>query len=380
MGEREQNLRVGAVVSVIVVLFMAAVLMLGSREGFFARTVEYELRFPTIVNLNEQAPVKLGGLEAGRVRSIRFSDDPVASYIMVTISVRSELANRIRRDTVATARSLSILSGEKYIELSLGRDTEALQPGAEIPVREGVNLEQIAGTGEMVAEQLATILNETVVLLQGINEGETLLGKLLSDEQFSQGLLQRFDDFTGRLELLLAQLESGDGLAGRLIHDGEYGEQVTRELQQTVSSLNRLMSRLEDGDGVAGALLADRPEGTELVDNLVSASRSLERTARQLESGQGLAPRLLHDEEYADRVLANLDSITVSLASILEKIDRGEGTLGLLIEDPSVYEGMRDVVAGVNDSSFLSWLIARKAKKGAEVRAEKAQAAGDDNG
>ncbi len=379
-GGMSANLRVGLVVSVIIVLFMASVLVLGSREGLFARTVEFELRFPTIVNLNEQAPVKLGGIEVGRVRSIRFPEDPASNYILVTVSVRSDLAHRIRRDTIAAARSLSLLSGEKYIELSLGRDPEALEPGDEILVREGVNLEEIAGAGEAVAEQLATILQETVVLLQGINEGETLLGKLLSDEQFSQGLLQRFGEFSTRLEELLGQLERGGGLAGRLIHDRALGEQMTTGLQQSVDRVNGLLERLEQGEGVAGALLADDPAGEEIVNNLLQTTRSLELTARKLESGSGLAPRLIHDEEYADRLLANLDSITISLASILEKLDRGEGSLGLLIEDPAVYEGMRDVVAGVNDSSFLSWLIARKAKKGAEVRAREAEAmaGGDD--
>lgn len=368
-GERAVEMRVGFVITLIVVLFMASVLILGSREGLFTKTVEFQLRFPSIVNLNQQAPVKLGGLEVGRVRSMRFPEDPLSRYILVTISVRSDRANRIRRDTVATARSLSMLSGEKYIELSLGRDPEVLLPGDEILVREGVNLEEIAGTGELVAEQLATILNETVILLRGINEGETLLGKVLSDEQFSEGLLQRFDVFATRLELLLDQLEEGGGLAGRLIHDRAYGEQLTSGLQQSVARFNELMERLESGEGLAGALLDNDPAGEEIVGNLLNASRSLEQTARRLENGDGLAPRLLNDGDYAGRLLDDLETISRSLASILEKIDLGQGSLGLMIEDPAVYEGLRDVVAGVNDSRFLSWLIARKARKGADIHA-----------
>jgi len=374
-GDSSVNIRVGVVVSAIIIIFMASVLLLGSREGLFAHTVDYELRFPTIVNLNEQAPVKLGGLEVGRVSSIRFPDDPISSYILVTISVRSEMAQRIRRDTVAAARSLSLLSGEKYIELSLGRDPEALPPGGEILVREGVNLAQIAGTGELVAEQLATILDQTVVLLHGINEGDTLLGKLLSDEEFSERLLDRFDTFASRLEGVLEEVESGGGVASRLIYDRRYGEELTDGLVRTVDRIDGLLAGLEAGEGVAGALLAEGPAGAEIVENLLAASRSLERSASRLEAGGGLAPRLLNDEPYAERLLANLDTIAVSLASILEKVDRGEGSLGMLIEDPSVYEGMRDVVAGVNDSRFLSWFIARKAKKGAEVRTEEAGAA-----
>lgn len=373
-GDSSVNLRVGLVVSSIVVIFMASVLLLGNREGLFVRTVDYELRFPTIVNLNEQAPVKLGGLEVGRVSSIRFPEDPVSSYILVTISVRSEIAQRIRRDTVAAARSLSLLSGEKYIELSLGRDPEVLPPGGEILVQEGVDLAQIAGTGELVAEQLATILDQTVVLLQGINEGDSLLGKLLSDEQFSERLLDRFDTFADRLERLLEALEGGGGLASRLIHDRAYGEELTTGLVRTVERLDGLLAGLENGEGVAGSLLAEGPAGEEIVQNLLAASRSLERSARQLETGEGLAPRLINDEAYAERLLGNLDTIAASLASILEKLDRGEGSLGLMIEDPAVYEGMRDVVAGVNDSRFLSWFIARKAKKGADLR-EEAEAA-----
>jgi hypothetical protein len=52
------------------------------------------------------------------------------------------------------------------------------------------------------------------------------------------------------------------------------------------------------------------------------------------------------------------------------KLDEGEGTAGKLINDPSVYEAVQDVIIGVEESRLLRWLIRNRQKKGIETRYE----------
>ena len=61
------------------------------------------------------------------------------------------------------------------------------------------------------------------------------------------------------------------------------------------------------------------------------------------------------------RLLENLEKISSGL-------ERGEGTLGQLLEDPSLYEAVNDVVVGVNESRLLRWLIRNRQKKGIHQR------------
>ena len=38
------------------------------------------------------------------------------------------------------------------------------------------------------------------------------------------------------------------------------------------------------------------------------------------------------------------------------------------MNDPMVYQGLRDVVTGIQESRLLRWMIGRYAKKGAQAR------------
>jgi hypothetical protein len=65
-----------------------------------------------------------------------------------------------------------------------------------------------------------------------------------------------------------------------------------------------------------------------------------------------------------------------NLREITDKINRGEGTVGALINSRTVYDGMEEIVAGVNDSGFARWLMRRYQKKG--IKAEEKQAAAEE--
>ena len=83
-----------------------------------------------------------------------------------------------------------------------------------------------------------------------------------------------------------------------------------------------------------------------------------------------MAGRLLKDDESARILIQNLEKTTRHLESITSKMDRGEGTVGALINDPEVYQGLRDVVAGINKSRVGKGVIHHYQKKGIEERDE----------
>ena len=64
----------------------------------------------------------------------------------------------------------------------------------------------------------------------------------------------------------------------------------------------------------------------------------------------------------------DLHRISSSLSSILGKIDRGEGTLGGLVNDPSVYQSLQDIVAGLQKSRTGKMLMRHYGKKGAKEK------------
>ena len=49
-------------------------------------------------------------------------------------------------------------------------------------------------------------------------------------------------------------------------------------------------------------------------------------------------------------------------------MNRGEGTAGKLINDPSVYESVNDILIGINESKLLRWLIRNRQQSGIQKR------------
>ena len=126
--------------------------------------------------------------------------------------------------------------------------------------------------------------------------------------------------------------------------------------------------QISRGEGLFGKLLTDKEQGEQIVDDLTMASASLRRLAERLDSGRGMMGRLFSDEEYAEKVLADIQTTTKSVAEITSRISEGEGTIGKLMHDESIYDGLNDIVAGVNKSRLTKWVLRRNQNSGYKSR------------
>jgi hypothetical protein len=61
------------------------------------------------------------------------------------------------------------------------------------------------------------------------------------------------------------------------------------------------------------------------------------------------------------------------LNEIVTKVNTGEGVAGKLINDPSLYESINDVLIGINESRLLRWLIRNRQQAGIDRRYDEAQ-------
>jgi phospholipid/cholesterol/gamma-HCH transport system substrate-binding protein len=317
-----RTVKVGLLVAVALALFMATVFMLGAQQRLWERKVVYEIHFARAGGLQEGAPVSLTGVSVGSVADMRFPDDPTAAYIEVLVNVASEVAPRIREDTVATIRTYGLL-GDRYIELSGGSpDRPAVPAGGILRSIDPIDYEAVLGQSGDIASNIVEV--------------------------------------TASLKDVLGSIQRGEGLLGAMVRNRELGEATLTDLrttmanvQATTRSLEQILARIERGEGLLGRLTRRTSEGDELVTRAVRATRSLERFARRLERGQGALPRLVEDEAYARRLLGNLDRAIGDLAAVADKLERGQGTLGKLVNDPSLYRNAEGFFRGAR----RSWLL-----------------------
>ena len=379
--QKENTLRVGALVTSAAVVLMVFLFFIGSEQKIFSRKNEYKVRLDQVAGLAEGNPVKISGVTVGVVKDIYLPQDPRQKDVNITLMVDRKYADRIRTDSRARMKKLGLLAGDSYIDISPGNPRfDPLEPGSQIPAARQTNVDQLISSGEDLVDNFVQISYSLKNILSRVDRGEGLLGELTSQPETKQRITDTFLATLNKTNSILSHVESGKGLMGRLVYDDKYADQLTGSLSSSAASLQSVTANLqksfESGQGTIPALLTD-PEGKkkiiELVENLRVTSSNLAEFSSAMKSGQGLLPRLLNDKQYGDRALNEFTGLVHQLNEAVTKLNNGQGTAGRIISDPSVYESINDILIGINESKLLRWLIRNRQERGIEKRVETQQ-------
>ena len=308
--DRRTSLIVGLFSLAALGAFAIAILSLSSKEGVFGARYRLVGYYENVQGLIANAPVWLAGTRVGRVESVNLGTRPDGHpAVKVVLVVNQDVQDRIRADSSASIGTIGLL-GDRYVEISLGSPNEAtLEDGAEIRVANPANIARAIDTGTQALDNIATLarnLNTVVVGFQG--------------DKGSKGLVS------------------------------------------SVESVGDILGEIQHGHGLLHSLIYDEHEG----GGMVSLNQSLvtfEGILNEVATGNGLLHSLVYEPlTEQDVVLEALDA-GARLNSILAKIDTGEGTLGLLLNDPSLYEDLKQLVGGAERSTLVKTLIQMSGKK-----------------
>lgn len=374
--QKEKSLRVGFLVTFAAIIAMVGVFFIGSEQKIFARKQEYTVRLDNVSGLAEGNPVKISGVTVGVVKDINLPRDPKNRFVDITLMVDKKYSDLVRTDSRARLKKLGLLAGDSYIDISPGSPRfDALEAGANIPAARQTNVDQLISSGEDLVDNFVQISYSLKNILSRVDHGEGLIGELTSTPESKQRITDTFLTTLNKTNAILGHVESGRGVIGKLVYDDKYADELTGSLSQAAKSLQivtaSVQNGFEKGEGMLPALLND-PEGKkkvyDLVDNLRTTSGNLATFTTNMQNGQGLLPRLMNDKAYADQSLAEFTGLVKQLNAAVGKINEGNGTAGKLINDPSVYESINDILIGINESKLLRWLIRNRQQAGIEKR------------
>jgi phospholipid/cholesterol/gamma-HCH transport system substrate-binding protein len=373
---KEKTIRVGLLVAASLLVLMIFVFFIGSEQKIFSRKNEYKVRLDNVTGLAEGNPVKISGVTVGVIKDITLPRDPKMRDVDIVLMVDRKYADRIRTDSRARLKKLGLLAGDSYIDISPGSPKfDATEPGAMIPAARQTNVDQLISSGEDLVDNFVQISYSLKNILGRVDRGEGLIGELTTTPETKQRITDTFLTTLNKTNAILGHVESGKGLVGRLVYDDAYATSLTGSIQESARSLQTfvadLQGNLKSGQGMIPALLSD-PEGKkkvfELVDNLRTTSSNLAAISSSYQSGQGLVPRLMNDKVYGDQALNEFTGLLHQLNDTVAKLNRGEGTAGKLVNDPSVYESVNDILIGINESKLLRWLIRNRQQSGIQKR------------
>jgi phospholipid/cholesterol/gamma-HCH transport system substrate-binding protein len=375
--------RVGVIVFSSLLLFVVTVVVVGGKTGFFLARSSYFALFPNSQGLTGGNQVRLAGVTVGAVQDVEVPKQP-GQDLTVRFDIERRYRHLVRTDSRVEIKTIGLL-GDKYLEISPGSpDKPTLEPGSEIAAIRGSELDKIlAGSGDLV-DNVTAVAKSLKTILGRVEKGEGFVGELTSATPQGKELSRSLRQTIASTNALLEDVRAGKGLVGRLVGDGRLADRVSADLEASAASLRRILGAVEkgaaDGEGLVPALLGD-PEGKKkffaMVESLRAAADGLAGFSKELSTGGGLLPKLVHDDAFARDLTRDLSRIASSLANVAEKLDRGEGTAGRLVNDPSVYEAIDDILVGIDESKPLRWLVRNRQRSGIEARyeAEKANAA-----
>src|SRR5262245_32717374 len=104
-----RDLAVGGLVLAASLIFTMAIFLIGSEQRVWVMKTEYRLKVPDANGLNPGSPVRLAGVQVGTIKSISFPDDPTQLTIEVRLAVDNAHVHRLRQNTVADVRILTLL-------------------------------------------------------------------------------------------------------------------------------------------------------------------------------------------------------------------------------------------------------------------------------
>ncbi|MGI9432015.1 MAG: MlaD family protein [Myxococcota bacterium] len=304
IGTRRLSLAVGAFVMAALAVLAMMLFTYSSEQGFLKPRYRLVTYFENVQGLTTGAPVRLAGRDIGFVEFVTFA--PLFEErppVRVVLQVDRGVQERIRSDSLASIGTIGLL-GDKYVELTMGTQQGlVLEPDSEIPSMSPLDLNVAVERG---GEAIANIAR----LTENVN-----------------GVVESFGNSMG-----------GEGLA------------------EIANSVNEILLEVREGDGLLNGLLYGTYEG-DAIRRIEGSLASLERLMKEIETGDGPLHTLVYGDPEGQDAITQLEAATASLTAILAKIDQGDGTLGLLVNDPSLYEDVKELVGGAQRSRVVRSLI-----------------------
>lgn len=362
MGSRD--IKVGVFVLASLLVLGVLIFMIGSERRLFQTHMEVRSAFKDVQGLSRGSPVRMGGVDIGRVTSVSYGPDPKDHTIFVHMTVVSGEAARIRQDSTATVEGKGLL-GDKMIVITAGSiEAPPIAEGEVIPSKESQDMTEIISNlkdAAAGAEKVISNLEKTT--------------DAFAEETFTSDVKQTVHHLTH----IMQSMDEGDGYVPKLLHDPAEAE----NLSQTVASIRKsaqqleglladtrtVVKRVETGPGFAHEVIYGE-SGSQALSQVGGAAEEVALTLRGVREGDSLAHSLLYKEESAQMV-ENLNRASADLSNITADLREGKGTLGAFLTDPSVYEDIKVLLGNVGRNRSLRALVRysiQKDEKAGRVR------------
>jgi phospholipid/cholesterol/gamma-HCH transport system substrate-binding protein len=322
---RWSQLKVGVVGLTAFLILSLLIFLLTSSKNPFQRTVTLHVYMDDAHGITTSTPVRLNGITIGSVDKVTLtnSGDP-QRMVEFDLQVQDGHLPEISVDSVAGITASNLL-GDKFINITKGRDKRHLEDGGEIKSLQAQDIPELMVQSASLLTALQTIASRLDSLLAGVEQGKGNIGKLLKDEE----LYDRLNSIGSEMQKLLVDVRGGHGTISKLI----YEDTLYQELRSPLKRADAILADLQAGQGSAGKLLKDPA----LFDEAKKSLDEIRQLLADVNAGKGTVGKLMKD----DQLHQHLDELVAKFNATIDKINAGQGTLGQFIVNPQLYDSLK---------------------------------------
>lgn len=328
---------------IVGLVILGALLEIGEKWNPFEKNVPYKTYLTSITGLKVGDPVRLAGVDVGKITSI----DVLTDKIQINFEVKPD--TRIKTDTVAGLRLTNLLGGQ-FLGLSFGSvKAPLLPPGGTVIGKDSANI-------DIIVDNVSDLAKDAKVLIKNLNENQNevmhKISAILDDNRGNlKGTLANLNDISEKID-------KGDGTLALLLND----KKLYSDASVAVTSLKSVAGKIDRGEGTLGKLVNDQllyQDASALVADLRVGTKDLnaglkdaKEIAAKINRGEGTLGKLVNDDalykeatSLVGEMKGGVKDLSAGMKDVKEiaaKINKGQGTLGRLVNDDTLY---RDTAA-----------------------------------
>jgi phospholipid/cholesterol/gamma-HCH transport system substrate-binding protein len=282
---------VGAIVTIAILVFIFGTMWLSGRSVSSGNLVR--LQFANVSGLKRASPVRVSGVNVGKVEQIEFVD---VGKVLVIASLPVKIRPRV--DAAATIVAVTLV-GDYAVDFDPGRAAELLPPG-----------KVILGTQDLGLSGRAMALSDKA--------DSILIG--------AQAIMNR--ETADQLRATLTALQGTLKATQRTMQVyGDSSRGPTAELTQTLASFRRLSARLDSTLANPGLNRALTQSDT-LVKNLAAMTARFDSVLATVNRGQGTAGKFVNDSAlYYD-----MRGVLTSMQQLLDELKKNPGKVPVTVK------------------------------------------------
>ena len=236
---QNKNLMVGTFVLAGLLLFMAALFLIGNRHEAFTRHVDYYADFTNLAGLSKGSKVQVAGMDAGQVLDVAVPASPQARF-RVKLRISENLQGLVRTDSIATIGTQGVV-GETFLLIRPGSSKASAATALSVlPSKEPFDISILLDQGQGLVTDVDGAVKDADGLLK------TTGGQLGSTLAYANTALTNVND-------VVAGLKQGRGAAGMLLQDPALATQI----RQTLANIQQASTDLGQLTNKANGLMAD---------------------------------------------------------------------------------------------------------------------------